>query len=166
MGIPNSCLTIEFGPSAPIYENKERNTISQKWQKEDSSRGAVKLTRSFVWRVSPLASVTRTHGTESAAWWGMGHVYFTTLDLYLTWTLSDNNKGTKNETAFTIQCDFLTLQGRSFKLSHQISSLLLFPLKSRKENMVCPQPKWWEIYKPPHKTPLVFPAGTCGSYQA
>lgn len=54
-----------------------------------------KQTSSLVWRVSPLANVTWTHGMESAAWWGMGHTYFTTLDLYLTCTLSDNKKDIK-----------------------------------------------------------------------
>lgn len=48
----------------------------------------LKLTRSFVWIVSPLANVTWTHGTDCAAWWGVGQAYFTTLDLYLTRTLS------------------------------------------------------------------------------
>lgn len=57
--------------------------------------GGIKLTSSLVWRVSPLANVTWTHGMESATWWGMGHVYFTTLDLYLTCTLSDKQHGHK-----------------------------------------------------------------------
>lgn len=52
------------------------------------------LTNSLVWRVSPLARVTWTQGMDS--WWGMGHVYFTTLDLYLTCTLSDR-QGKKNK---------------------------------------------------------------------
>lgn len=50
-----------------------------------------KLTSSLVLRVSPLASLIWTHGMESA-WWGIGHMYFTTFDLYLTWTLSESNK--------------------------------------------------------------------------
>lgn len=50
----------------------------------------IQLTSSLVWRVSPLASLIWTHGMDSA-WWGIGHVYFTTLDLYLTWTLSESN---------------------------------------------------------------------------
>lgn len=55
----------------------------------------IQLTSSLVWRVSPLANVTCTHGMESAAWWGMGHVYLTTLDLYFTCTLSDKQQGRK-----------------------------------------------------------------------
>lgn len=51
----------------------------------------LKLTRSFVWIVSPLANVTWTHGTDCAAWWGIGQAYFTTLDLYLTCTLSKSH---------------------------------------------------------------------------
>lgn len=50
-----------------------------------------KLTSSLVLRVSPLASLIWTHGMESA-WWGIGHMYFTTFDLYLTCTWSESNK--------------------------------------------------------------------------
>ncbi len=60
-----------------------------------TSCDGIKLTSSLVWTVSPLANVTWTHGMVSAAWWGMGHAYFTTLDLYLTCTLSDGQQGHK-----------------------------------------------------------------------
>lgn len=50
----------------------------------------IQLTSSLVWRVSPLASLIWTHGMDSA-WWGIGHMYFTTFDLYLTCTLSESN---------------------------------------------------------------------------
>lgn len=31
--------------------------------------------------------------------------------------------------------------------------------------MVWLKPEWWKIYKPPHKTPLLFLTGTCSSRQ-
>lgn len=54
-----------------------------------------KLTNSLVSTLSPLANVTLTHGMAFACWWGMGHEYFTTLDLYFTCTLSDKQQGHK-----------------------------------------------------------------------
>lgn len=76
---------------------KQMRTVKKQQQQMNSYslRDGIKLTSSLVWIVSPLASVTWTHGTDSAAWWGMGHVYFTTLDLYLTWTFSDTQQGHK-----------------------------------------------------------------------
>lgn len=105
--------------------------------------GGLQLTSSLVWRVSPLANVIWTHGMDSAAWWGMGHAYFTTLERYLTCTLSVTQHGhktgdekRKSSASWNGNCrDSHTAKGSIldpvYVSRHKISAFASFPVKTR-----------------------------------
>lgn len=100
--VPSSPLSLVHQHQSEKQMRKRKRVKKKKKKerrREGTSTDGVKLTSSFVWRVSPFANVTWTHGMESAAWWGMGHLYFTTLDLYFTCTLSDKHRDTE-----AVQC--------------------------------------------------------------